>query len=233
MARETFIGDLWSADRELHRPQERVERRYLLPNGCTKLLPHPDRWLTPRVVERYKPEDFSDFPPERQQELRSAVESFRQIATAVPPKTSATLEQAELGAQHLEKIISILREHLLPEWLAAMEKLVQDAETWSRRQDWAVKRDLKELHDGLLGDYSAPRLLIHTLDGRLLLDPVTRFASGVLGLAELCVMPSYDSTRIARHEDGWYLHPDPPDEPPRKWSEETFVTHVRELLHAQ
>jgi hypothetical protein len=89
------------------------------------------------------------------------------------------------------------------------------------------------LHEPLLGAYSAPRLLIHTLEGRLLLDPVTRFAAGAQGLVELSVMPSYDSVRITRANGAWDIQPDPPDDPSRQWTEEAFVTTVRESLRRQ
>jgi len=233
MAREQFIHDLWKADRHLAPAQVEADSPYRGVLAVAKLLQRADLWLTPRVVDSYRPEDFSDLPPERQEELRLAVEGFRQVVASVSPRAPATPEQAQQGREHLEKVISALREGLLREWGAALEKLVGDAETWSSRQEWGTKRDPKQLQEPLLGSYTAPRLLIHTLDGRLLLDPITRFAVGVEGLVELCVIPSFDSVRITRGESGWDIHPDSPDEPSRKWSEEAFVNTVRELLRRQ
>jgi hypothetical protein len=48
------------------------------------------------------------------------------------------------------------------EWIGAVEKLVEDAENWSKKQSWAVRRDMKSLTEESLGTYTVPRLLIHT-----------------------------------------------------------------------
>lgn len=233
MAREEFIRDIWRADRQLAPAQVQTDSPYVQPNVVAWVLRRADLWLTPKVVESYRPEDFLNLPPNRQDELRLAVEGFRRVAEAVPSRSPATPEQSAQGRRHLETVIAILRDLLLPEWVGALERLAQEAETWSQRQDWGVKRDPKPLHEPLLGIYSAPRLLIHTVEGRLLLDPVTRFAAGAEGLVELSVMPSYDSVRLTRANGTWDIQPDPPDEPSRPWAEEAFVTTVRESLRRQ
>jgi hypothetical protein len=116
------------------------------------------------------------------------------------------------------------------EWIAAVEGLVADAEAWSKTQGWATRRDPKTIAEDPLGAYLVPRLLIHGVDGRLLLDPVTRFVVGGLGLVDFCVLPSYDWVKIVRTPAGWEFHPAQPDVPHRAWSEGAFVEVARELL---
>ncbi len=122
-------------------------------------------------------------------------------------------------------------EQVRDEWLDAVEKIMQDVEAWSRKQDWALRRDPKVVEEDEIGEYTVPRLLIHTIDGRLLFDPITPFVSGgSTGLIELCVMPSYDSIKIVRLEDGWKMLPEKGDGEFVPFTEETFVETVRRLL---
>ncbi len=123
-------------------------------------------------------------------------------------------------------------EQVRDEWIAAVDALLRDAEAWSRKQDWAVRRDPKTITEDRLGQYTVPRLLIHGVEGRLLLDPVARFVVGATGLIDFCVLPSYDAVAIVRTETGWQMHPPGVDDPPRPWSEQAFVEMARELLRA-
>jgi hypothetical protein len=124
-------------------------------------------------------------------------------------------------------------EHVRDEWVAAVEKLVQDAEAWSRKRDWALRRDPKTIRENGHGEYTVPRLLIHTVDGRLLLDPIYRDAVGATGLVELCVMPSYDSIKIVRFEDAWKMLPETGDGELILLTEASFLDTVSRLLKAQ
>lgn len=123
-------------------------------------------------------------------------------------------------------------EQVRDEWISAVDQLLRDAEQWSRKQDWATRRDPKTIteDENGIGVYTVPRLLIHTIDGRLLLDPIARFVVGANGLVELCAMPSYDWARIVRTEKGWQLYTDKPDWVPQPWSEQVFLDTVRELI---
>lgn len=122
------------------------------------------------------------------------------------------------------------REALRAEWLESVEAFIADAEAWSKKQGWATRRDPKTIDEESIGSYTVPRLLIHGVDGRLLLDPVTRFVVGGLGLVDFCVLPSYDWVKLVRTPAGWEFHPAQPDAPHRPWSEKAFVEVARELL---
>lgn len=116
------------------------------------------------------------------------------------------------------------------EWIAAVERLITDAETWANTQGWTTRRDPKTIAEEPLGPYVVPRLLIHRVDGRLLLDPVTRFVVGGLGLVDFCVLPSYDWVKVVRTPAGWQFHPADPNAPRRPWSEKAFLELAQELL---
>ncbi len=116
------------------------------------------------------------------------------------------------------------------EWIGAVEKLVEDAENWSKKQSWAVRRDMKSLTEESLGTYTVPRLLIHTIDGRLLLDPVAGRVIGAQGVVDFYALPSYDSVIIPRLDSGWKLVSPYYDGNLRPWSEQIFVETARELV---
>lgn len=120
-------------------------------------------------------------------------------------------------------------EQVRDEWVAEVERFMDEAEAWSKEKGWGVLREPKTIDDDRLGSYTVSRLLIHDTFGRLLLDPIERFIVGAGGLIEFCVIPSYDWVRIVRTDHGWELHPDAAEAPHQPWSRETFVDTVRRL----
>jgi hypothetical protein len=123
-------------------------------------------------------------------------------------------------------------EQVRDEWVAAVESVVRDAEAWSKNQGWATRLDPKTIREDRLGEYTVPRLLIHTLDGRLLLVPVARYVGGADGRIDLFLMPSYDSVPITRTAGGWSIHPTGDADDSRPWSEATFVETAQRLVAA-
>ncbi|MEO6808302.1 MAG: hypothetical protein ABI353_04235, partial [Isosphaeraceae bacterium] len=80
-----------------------------------------------------------------------------------------------------------------------------------------------------LGSYTVPRLLIHAIFGRLLLDPVARFVPGATGLIDFFVIPSYDSMLIIRTPEGWFLLEGDAEGPRVPWSEQALVDAAKRL----
>lgn len=122
------------------------------------------------------------------------------------------------------------RDRVRDEWVAAVDRLIGEAEGWAHRQDWATRREPKRIIEESLGPYEVPRLLIHGGLGRLLLDPIAREIVGADGSIEFCALPSYDGMTIARIAGGWFLFPENDAEGPRlPWSEAAFVESARRL----
>ena len=120
-------------------------------------------------------------------------------------------------------------EQVRDEWISAVEQLVEDASNWSQKQSWAVRRDMKSVTEDRLGTYTVPRLLIHTMDGRLLLDPVAGTVRGARGVVDFYAIPSYDFVIIPRTETGWHFVSDRFTnlEP---WSEQSFIETANKLI---
>jgi hypothetical protein len=125
-------------------------------------------------------------------------------------------------------------EQVRDEWVEAVEKLITEAEGWARRREWTTKRDAKRVEEDRLGPYTVPRLLVHAVFGRFVLDPVCRFVPGAEGLVDFYVMPSWDSLTIVRDRGLWYLHLDHGDRVERRpWTEEVFAETVHRLSELQ
>ena len=118
-------------------------------------------------------------------------------------------------------------------WVAELKSIVDQAEQWSRRQDWTVRRDSKPITEPMLGTYTVPVLLIHTPQGRLILDPIGRDIVGAEGRIDLCVMPSYDPMPLVKGEHGWEFWSPQSQSPGRSWNEADFVAVVKQLLREE
>jgi hypothetical protein len=123
-------------------------------------------------------------------------------------------------------------QHVRDEWIAAVQQLIQEVESWAQKQGWAVRREPKKVEEFRIGTYEVPQLLIQLPAGRFLLDPVARFVTGADGLIDLYVLPSYDAVMISRNQDGWFLHPSDQEGPRQTLSEQSFVDTVLQLARA-
>jgi hypothetical protein len=118
----------------------------------------------------------------------------------------------------------------LDAWLREVEVVLTSAEEWSRSREWGTRRDRKTVTEEGLGTYEAPVLLIHTPQGRLLLDPIAVNIVGAEGRIDFCVVPSYDSWLLVREGGAWRLYTSARDDAGREWSEPTFAWAAGELV---
>src|SRR5262245_4580591 len=93
------------------------------------------------------------------------------------------------------------------EWLTRLSHLVGDIETLARSLDWTTRRIDKPMKDSAIGDYQAPGLLMQKEFARIILEPVSRSATGTEGLVELYQMPAFDDIASLYFYDGrWNIH---------------------------
>ncbi len=121
----------------------------------------------------------------------------------------------------------------LDDWIGEVSAVIEQAASWAAKRGWATRQEPKIIAEEIFGSYEAPRLLIHTPTGRLLLDPVAKSIVGAEGRIDFCVIPSYDSVAVVKSDAGWMLLPDARNGPPVAWSEETFEKASLELLKRQ
>lgn len=124
-------------------------------------------------------------------------------------------------------------ETVLQEWVEQVHCVVGQASTWAENRGWGTKKDDKTITEEAFGTYVAPRLLIHTPDARLLLDPIARFIVGDHGRFDFCVIPSYDAVMLLKTDEGWKFHSLTRDDLGLRWSEESFERVCAELVKMQ
>lgn len=116
-------------------------------------------------------------------------------------------------------------EAIRDEWVAAVEALITDAESWCATRGWRSERQAKPVYERGIGSYEAPQLWFNPGRGRtLLLDVTARFVPGAAGVADLYRWPEFDGVMILRTEHGWHLHL-PVERSEAKllpWSEQAF-----------
>lgn len=115
------------------------------------------------------------------------------------------------------------------EWVAAVEQLIGETETWAKSQDWGTLRESKTITEDRLGTYTVPRLLVHNMNGRVLIEAYARFVPGANGLVDVFRIPSWDGEMIELTADGWYLLRTDAEGPRELWSEPVFVAAVHRL----
>jgi hypothetical protein len=235
MAREQFIDSLRTASRLLTFAAQGfdVDRGIEITPRLKTLIREPAHpWLTLESVEGFDPADFGDWPESQRDKLAAEVSAFQALAQKVstsPPATRTLIRQA---SKHLERMIEIVRRHLLPEWLQAQQNMVNEAMAAAETQGWYVEKDEKKLVESVLGSYSAPRLRIRTRDTEVVLDPIARFAGGEQGVVDLVVMPSYETAYLVAFKNGrWEIVSLQKSSNRRPFNQATLINTIARLSH--
>lgn len=116
MSKQDFLKNLRIAGGLFAHPSVKsdsphLEQREL--DEMAKRITLADLWLTPKSVQGFEPNDFSELGHDRQKELQIAVQQFRDVAIQVPPDKPATPEQYRTAKGHFEKILKLL-DHYIP-----------------------------------------------------------------------------------------------------------------------
>jgi hypothetical protein len=205
--REEFILDVRRSARTLQKPSVEADSDAVDTDEIAKILHRAALWLSPKVVEHYHAEDFTDWPKEQQDRLGQAVEEFREIASQVPPDNPVTFDQFTEGSQRFRHMINVLGGMVLGEWMNAIGTVEKQAEEWSAEAGWRTRRVNKTISESLVGTYEVPQLLIYAEPNLYVLDPVARFVPGGQGSFDFAIQPSYFTTSLYRDDSGnWYVH---------------------------
>ncbi|HVA49954.1 MAG TPA: hypothetical protein VNH11_26545 [Pirellulales bacterium] len=206
---EEFIREVRRAARIERRPTTITDSELVKANGASRALERAALWLSPKIVERYAPDDFAAWSGDDQHSLRQAVDDFRAVAAAVPSNKPATREQFSRGLDALDQLQRAVQCIVLSDWLESVERLTVQAEQWAREFGWQSRRERKQLEETVLGNYSLPQLQFYAEQHLYVLDPVARFVPGASGAFDLSIQPSYYLTSLYRDFDKvWHIHLD-------------------------
>jgi hypothetical protein len=229
MAKKDFISSVRTAVGFLD-PVVETDNQSLDSNTIRRQFREAVIWLTPKSVEGFVPQDFAELTEAKRNELNAEVEAFRNIAEQVPADAPATPDQIEAALTPFLKIVSLVRDAVLPAWTADLGSLLSQVESWCDEKRWPHKRQPKEIRERLLGPYKVEQLQFHTGQAGFILDPVARFVPGGLGIVDLYILPTLDSVMIPRTEEGWVLHVEQAGNVQvLPWGREQFDTALSEL----
>ncbi len=227
MAKSDFISSVRTAVGFLD-PEVQADSQSLDSEEVRQQLRHAVVWLTPKSVEGFVPQDFAELPDAKRSALNAEVEAFRNVAKNVG--RLATDHQIETALPHFLSIVSLVREAVLPAWIADLRALVGQVEAWCAEKGWSHLRQSKVVRERLLGLYEVEQLRFHTGQAGFMLDPVARFVPGGLGLVDLYVVPTLDSVIVLRTEEGWNLRVEQSgDTQVLPWTESQFLAALNEL----
>src|SRR5258707_4154416 len=83
-------------------------------------------------------------------------------------------------------------------WLALINDLTREVESWAADRHWAVHREEKTVRESRLGEYVVPVLSVLAPAGRVQLDPVARHVAGGDGRIDLLAWPSLTRLLLIR-----------------------------------
>ena len=134
--REEFFLDVRTAARLEQRPIVTTDSELVNHVAVSRALQRAALWLTPKVVEKYDPNDFSTFPADLQAGLSQAIGDFRSVAASVPPDKPATNDQFVQGLDAFRRMTLAIQKTVLSEWQIAVEDLISRTEKWSTEFEW-------------------------------------------------------------------------------------------------
>ena len=222
MARDEFFADVRCAVTFMA-PRVQADSPFTDTNYIQKMLRGTDLWLTPKVVEAFRPDDFADVDEGLRNDLSKAVKEFRQVAARVNSSEPALPEQRDAALSPFTQIVKIVQVLVRDDWVTASTALLAEAENWAKEQDWPTKRFFKDITEDFIGNYRLDKLVYSAEGAQLALIPVGRFAPGTDGMFDLAVMPAYDSVMVIREKGRWFIHPLPKEEGRQDWSKEAFT----------
>jgi hypothetical protein len=125
-------------------------------------------------------------------------------------------------------------EQVRDEWIAAVDSLYREAESWAREQGWTTSRRRCSLEEPRLGPYQVWRLSVRTPEGRIVFRPVARYIVGATGRFDVIAPPSrYASMMMGRQTNGtWQIHPFGDSEIAQPWSKSNFIELVRTMIES-
>jgi hypothetical protein len=144
MPKQEFLQNLRIARSFFARPRVRTDSPALDPQEAEKMILRAAIWLTPKSVEGFNRDDFSELGPQQQPELQAAIDEFLRVARQVPPTQPPSPEQFQAAQASLAKVLSILKPFLpISQEGEEVEEALQnvDLPLWVANWDYELEND--------------------------------------------------------------------------------------------
>lgn len=112
MARQEFLGNFRIARNLFFHPRVETDSSPIDPRAAEQVIARAAIWLTPKSVKGFSSDDFPELGLDKQNELRTAVGDFLNVASQVPPNEPATPEQYASARDSFARILRILAPYL-------------------------------------------------------------------------------------------------------------------------
>jgi hypothetical protein len=148
MSKQEFLQNLRIARNLFAHPRVQSDSPALDPQELEKAIARAAIWLTPKSVEGFNLDDFSELDPQRQQELQAAIDDFLRVARQVPPTQPASQQQLHAAQASFAKILVILEPFLpTPDEGKQVDEALKSAEfpPWVANWDYELGSDQDEV----------------------------------------------------------------------------------------
>ena len=116
------------------------------------------------------------------------------------------------------------------DWIQRVTRLVDQIVSWSQPEGWQVQRDVKNMHEALLGDYQLPTLIIRMRRGELMINPIGLQIVGGDGRVDIEATPTLSRVKLIGANGNWIVMTDSNVPLRITWDAPHFVELANDLL---
>lgn len=124
-------------------------------------------------------------------------------------------------------------EQVRADWLAAVDRLLEDIIKWSSEQGWPVRVQDKEIQEKLLGSYHVRQVEVDTPEGVIVAEPVAQSVVRAHGRVDLYAWATRHKVRLLRQGHEWIVRTDSGIDWPSVWGRDTYVYLAQALARAR
>jgi hypothetical protein len=115
------------------------------------------------------------------------------------------------------------------QWLARIETVINQIETWAIAQGWATARSDRSIEERPLGTYTVPVLRVRLPSGEVHVIPVALQIINADGRIDIEAFPSLNRVKLIGRGDRWEIYTDSNVPLRQPWNAETFAQLARDL----
>ena len=116
------------------------------------------------------------------------------------------------------------------DWIQRVTNLVDQISAWAQAEGWQFQRELKNIHEPLLGSYQVPALTIHLPGGELMINPIGLHIVGGDGRVDIEATPTLSRVKLIGANGNWIVMTDSNVPLRITWDAQHFIELAHDLL---